>query len=182
MKPKTQDMFLKGSEELTGKLKEDFDRSVAIQVNELWQKMLQGGEVALSGQLKEDFNNILYSAVHKIRESLRNQYNEEHEKIQHHLIEENNKMKENLTRDKKMMQLNYEEQLNSLKKSEISCDEPNRTDILLKNLFVENASLVKALQITEERQLKAEQSNMRLQKKCRMLSKVLSDVTRAAVS
>ena len=57
--------------------------------------------------------------------------------------------------------------LSSLKKS-------TRSDLLLKELYVENAHLTKALQVTEEKQRPAEKKSRYLEGKDRALNKLLS--------
>uniref|UniRef100_A0A8C3X0Q4 Ninein-like protein n=1 Tax=Catagonus wagneri TaxID=51154 RepID=A0A8C3X0Q4_9CETA len=57
-----------------------------------------------------------------------------------------------------------------------------RSDLLLKELYVENAHLTKALQVTEERQRGAEKKSRFLEEKVRALSKLLSKIASAALS
>lgn len=58
---------------------------------------------------------------------------------------------------------------------------PSKTDSLLRDLYVENARLLRSLQWAEDGRRRAEHNSARLQYKCRVLSKLLTDVTRAAV-
>ncbi|KAH7972703.1 hypothetical protein HPB52_015710 [Rhipicephalus sanguineus] len=58
---------------------------------------------------------------------------------------------------------------------------PSKIDTLLRDLYVENARLLRALQRAEDGRRRAEHNSTRLQYKCRVLSKLLTDVTRAAV-
>ncbi|CAN7999588.1 unnamed protein product, partial [Ixodes hexagonus] len=58
---------------------------------------------------------------------------------------------------------------------------PSKTDSLLRDLYVENARLLRSLQWAEDGRRRAEHNSSRLQYKCRVLSKLLTDVTRAAV-
>ena len=46
---------------------------------------------------------------------------------------------------------------------------------------MENAQLMKALQVTEERQKKAERRNYKLEDKCKAMSKVVGKVCHAAI-
>uniref|UniRef100_A0A8D0MZ84 Ninein-like protein n=1 Tax=Sus scrofa TaxID=9823 RepID=A0A8D0MZ84_PIG len=57
-----------------------------------------------------------------------------------------------------------------------------RSDLLLKELYVENAQLTKALQVTEERQRGAEKKSRFLEEKVRALNKLLSKIASAALS
>lgn len=88
-----KDVFVRGAEALSGKMREDFERLVRIQVQDMWQQILQGGESALSGQLKEDFNTMLNKAAHRIEETLLIQFNEEKERIQKPYKDDNNKLR-----------------------------------------------------------------------------------------
>lgn len=57
-----------------------------------------------------------------------------------------------------------------------------RSDLLLKELYVENAHLVKALQVTEEKQRGAERRNLVLEEKVRALNRLVSRMAPAALS
>lgn len=57
-----------------------------------------------------------------------------------------------------------------------------KSDLLLKDLYVENAHLMKALQVTEEKQRGAEKKNRILEEKVRALNRLISKVTSASLS
>ncbi|XP_076786060.1 ninein-like protein isoform X4 [Arvicanthis niloticus] len=57
-----------------------------------------------------------------------------------------------------------------------------RTDLLLKELYVENAHLMKAVQLTEEKQRGAEKKNCVLEEKVRALNKLISKMAPASLS
>nr|XP_045011965.1 ninein-like protein isoform X1 [Jaculus jaculus]XP_045011966.1 ninein-like protein isoform X1 [Jaculus jaculus]XP_045011967.1 ninein-like protein isoform X1 [Jaculus jaculus] len=57
-----------------------------------------------------------------------------------------------------------------------------RSDLLLKELYVENAHLMKALQLTEESQRDAERKNRVLEEKVRALNKLISKIAPASLS
>ncbi|XP_036099902.1 ninein-like protein isoform X3 [Molossus molossus] len=57
-----------------------------------------------------------------------------------------------------------------------------KSDLLLKELYVENAHLMKALQVTEEKQRGAEKKNQILEEKVRALNKLISKMTSASFS
>ncbi|XP_006921555.1 ninein-like protein isoform X1 [Pteropus alecto] len=57
-----------------------------------------------------------------------------------------------------------------------------KSDLLLKDLYVENAHLIKALQVTEEKQRRAEKKNRILEEKVRALNKLISKITSASLS
>lgn len=53
---------------------------------------------------------------------------------------------------------------------------------LLKDLYVENSQLMKALQVTEQRQKKAEKKNFLLEEKINALNKLLRDVVHVSLA
>ncbi|XP_028749254.1 ninein-like protein [Peromyscus leucopus] len=57
-----------------------------------------------------------------------------------------------------------------------------RSDLLLKELYVENAHLMKAVQLTEEKQRGAERKNCVLEEKVRALNKLISKMAPASLS
>ncbi|XP_058893567.1 ninein-like protein [Kogia breviceps] len=57
-----------------------------------------------------------------------------------------------------------------------------RSDLLLKELYVENAHLTKALQVTEEKQRGAEKKSRFLEERVRALNKLLSRIASASLS
>ncbi|XP_039593965.1 ninein-like protein isoform X3 [Polypterus senegalus] len=56
-------------------------------------------------------------------------------------------------------------------------DKNARSDLLLKDLYVENSQLMKALQVTEQRQKSVEKKNFQLEEKIAALNKVLCKIT-----
>ncbi|XP_048204632.1 ninein-like protein [Perognathus longimembris pacificus] len=58
----------------------------------------------------------------------------------------------------------------------------SKSDLLLKELYVENAHLMKALQATEEKQLCAERKSRILEEKVRALNKLISKIAPASLS
>ncbi|KAM9590121.1 ninein-like protein [Trichechus inunguis] len=57
-----------------------------------------------------------------------------------------------------------------------------KSNLLLKELYVENAHLMKALQVTEERQRGAEKNNLILEEKIRALNKLISKIAPTSLS
>ncbi|XP_074647140.1 uncharacterized protein LOC141903070 isoform X9 [Tubulanus polymorphus] len=70
------------------------------------------------------------------------------------------------------------ETVNKLKKQLERC---TKSDLLVQELYKENASLMKALQVTEERQKIAESRCYNLEDKCKALHKVVAKITHAAL-
>lgn len=57
-----------------------------------------------------------------------------------------------------------------------------KSSSLLKDLYVENSQLMKALQVTEQRQKKAEKKSFLLEEKVNALNKVLRDVVHVSLA
>lgn len=57
-----------------------------------------------------------------------------------------------------------------------------KSDIMLKDLYVENSQLMKALQVTEQRQKSAEKNNFVLEEKITALNKLLRKIAPASLS
>ena len=66
--------------------------------------------------------------------------------------------------------------------SPLQFEKNTRSDLLLKELYVENAHLTKALQVTEEKQRGAEKKARFLEEKVRALSKLLSKIATASLA
>lgn len=58
----------------------------------------------------------------------------------------------------------------------------NKSSLLLKDLYVENSQLMKALQVTEQRQKHAEKKNFLLEEKVNALNKLLREIVPAALA
>lgn len=57
-----------------------------------------------------------------------------------------------------------------------------KSSSLLKDLYVENSQLMKALQVTEQRQKKAERQNFMLEEKINALNRLLKDVVHVSLA
>ena len=57
-----------------------------------------------------------------------------------------------------------------------------KSSVLLKDVYVENSQLMKALQVTERRQKHAEKKNFLLEEKVTALSKLLREIVPAALA
>ena len=57
-----------------------------------------------------------------------------------------------------------------------------KSDLLLKDLYVENSQLMKALQVTEQRQKSAEKKNFLLEEKINALNKLLRKIAPASLT
>uniref|UniRef100_A0A2K5J0D9 Ninein-like protein n=1 Tax=Colobus angolensis palliatus TaxID=336983 RepID=A0A2K5J0D9_COLAP len=79
----------------------------------------------------------------------------------------------------KNMEMLLQEKVDELKEQ---FEKNTKSDLLLKELYVENAHLVRALQATEEKQRDAEKQSRILEEKVRALNKLVSRIAPAALS
>ncbi|XP_053535665.1 ninein-like protein [Ictalurus punctatus] len=79
----------------------------------------------------------------------------------------------------KAVRLMLQEKVNQLKEQ---LSENVKSDLLIKDLYVENAELMKALQITEQRQKSAEKKSFLLEEKVTALNKLLHKIVPASLS
>ncbi|XP_008592110.1 PREDICTED: ninein-like protein [Galeopterus variegatus] len=79
----------------------------------------------------------------------------------------------------KNMEVLLQEKVDELKEQ---LEKNTKSDLLLKELFVENAHLMKALQVTEEKQRGAEKNSRILEEKVRALNKLISKIASASLS
>uniref|UniRef100_A0A2K5L617 Ninein-like protein n=1 Tax=Cercocebus atys TaxID=9531 RepID=A0A2K5L617_CERAT len=79
----------------------------------------------------------------------------------------------------KNMEMLLQEKVDELKEQ---FEKNTKSDLLLKELYVENAHLVRALQATEEKQRGAEKQSRILEEKVRALNKLVSRIAPAALS
>nr|XP_037852095.1 ninein-like protein isoform X2 [Chlorocebus sabaeus] len=79
----------------------------------------------------------------------------------------------------KNMEMLLQEKVDELKEQ---FEKNAKSDLLLKELYVENAHLVRALQVTEEKQRGAEKQSRILEEKVRALNKLVSRIAPAALS
>ncbi|KAI2594320.1 ninein like [Homo sapiens] len=79
----------------------------------------------------------------------------------------------------KNMEMLLQEKVDKLKEQ---FEKNTKSDLLLKELYVENAHLVRALQATEEKQRGAEKQSRLLEEKVRALNKLVSRIAPAALS
>ncbi|XP_025120334.2 ninein-like protein isoform X4 [Bubalus bubalis] len=79
----------------------------------------------------------------------------------------------------KNMEVLLQEKVGELKEQ---FEKNTRSDLLLKELYVENAHLTKALQVTEEKQRGAEKKSRFLEEKVRALNKLLSKIAAASLA
>ncbi len=58
----------------------------------------------------------------------------------------------------------------------------SKSSVLLKDLYVENSQLMKALQVTEQRQKNAEKKNFLLEEKVNALNKLLREIVSVSLA
>lgn len=99
---------------------------------------------------------------------------EEHEKLLRRMEERMQDVEMNLKNVRVMLQEKVDQLNEQLEKTA-------KSDILLKDLYVENAQLMKALQVTEQRQKSAEKKNYLLEEKIAALNKVVKNIAPASL-
>ncbi|XP_073196062.1 ninein-like protein isoform X8 [Lepidochelys kempii] len=102
-------------------------------------------------------------------------FQEEHER----LLRTREERTEELERDVGSMQMMLQEKVTQLQEQR---DRNVKCDLLLKDLYVENAQLVKALQATEQRQKNAEKKNLALEEKLSALTQLIRRMAQASLS
>ncbi|XP_069091191.1 ninein-like protein isoform X1 [Pleurodeles waltl] len=100
---------------------------------------------------------------------------EEHEKLLRRMEEKMLEVEMNL----KTVRLMLQEKVKQLKEQ---LEKNAKSDMLLKDLYVENAQLMKALQVTEQRQKSAEKKNFILDEKIAALNKLIRNIAPASLS
>ncbi|XP_044148507.1 ninein-like protein isoform X3 [Bufo gargarizans] len=100
---------------------------------------------------------------------------EEHEKLLHRMEERMQDVEMNLKNVRVMLQEKVDQLNDQLEKNA-------KSDMLLKDLYVENAQLMKALQVTEQRQKSAEKKNYFLEEKIAALNKVVKKIAPASLA
>nr|AAI70378.1 Nlp protein [Xenopus laevis] len=100
---------------------------------------------------------------------------EEHEKLLRRMEER----LEEVEMDLKNVRLMLQEKVNQLKEQ---LEKNAKSGLLLKDLYVENAQLMKALQVTEQRQKSAEKKNYLLEEKISALNKVIGRIAPASLA
>ncbi|XP_037667223.1 ninein-like protein isoform X2 [Choloepus didactylus] len=79
----------------------------------------------------------------------------------------------------KNMEMLLQEKVNELKEH---FEKNTKSDLLLKDLYVENAHLMKALQVTEEKQKGVEKRNLILEEKIQALNKLVNKIASVSLS
>ncbi|XP_063774185.1 ninein-like protein isoform X4 [Pseudophryne corroboree] len=100
---------------------------------------------------------------------------EEHEKLLRRMEERMQDVEMNLKNVRVMLQEKVDQLKEQLEKN-------MKSDLLLKDLYVENAQLMKALQVTEQRQKSAEKKNYLLEDKIAALNKVIRKIAPASLA
>ncbi|MCI4376485.1 hypothetical protein PGIGA_G00188870 [Pangasianodon gigas] len=116
--------------------------------------------------------------LHSQTQQARTQVNlqqEQYEKVMENMQERMDDVEAKL----KAVRLMLQEKVNQLKEQ---LSKNVKSDLLLKDLYVENAELMKALQITEQRQKSAEKKSFLLEEKVTALNKLLRKIAPASLS
>lgn len=159
--------------------------------------------VTSGASLQEQLANLISKAISTIESHLETLHLQEHERLRKNCEEQLHRLKQKHMMERLECELHHNEELERLRKQQHHhqqqqsgpasqqqpCEQqqqsnavgPSKIDTLLRDLYVENARLLRALQRAEDGRRRAEHNSTRLQYKCRVLSKLLTDVTRAAV-
>ncbi|TSK22814.1 Ninein-like protein [Bagarius yarrelli] len=115
----------------------------------------------------------LHSQAQQARTQL-NLQQEQYEKVMENMQEQMDDVEIKL----KALRLMLQDKVNQLKEQ---LSKNVKSDLLLKDLYVENAELMKALQITEQRQKSAEKKSFLLEEKVTALNKLLRKIAPASL-
>ncbi|XP_078505152.1 ninein-like protein isoform X2 [Lissotriton helveticus] len=138
------------------------------QLDKLQAKLLEALEK------NQDLQKKLRFQTEKMNKQLALQQ-EEHEKLLRRMEEKMLEVEMNL----KTVRLMLQEKVKQLKEQ---LEKNAKSDLLLKDLYVENAQLMKALQVTEQRQKSAEKKNFILDEKIAALNKLIRNIAPASLS
>ncbi|KAL1414776.1 hypothetical protein MTO96_007244 [Rhipicephalus appendiculatus] len=152
-------------------------------------------KVTSGTSLQEQLASLISKAISAIERHLEALHLQEHERLRKNCEEQLQRLKQKHMMERLECELQHNEELERLRKQQqehhhhhhqhqsgpASQHQPCEIDTLLRDLYVENARLLRALQRAEDGRRRAEHNSTRLQYKCRVLSKLLTDVTRAAV-
>ncbi|XP_046731392.1 ninein-like protein isoform X4 [Silurus meridionalis] len=116
--------------------------------------------------------------LHSQAQQARTQLNLQQEQYEK-LIESMQERMDDVESKLKAVRLMLQEKVNQLKEQ---LSRNIKTDLLLKDLYIENTELMKALQITEQRQKSAEKSSFLLEEKVTALNKLLRKIAPASLS
>ncbi|XP_053567935.1 ninein-like protein isoform X1 [Bombina bombina] len=131
----------------------------------------------LQKRLQEEHQKVLQDKLRFHAEQTNRQLamqQEEYEKVLRRMEERMEDVEMNLKNIRMMLQ----EKVNQLKEQ---LEKNAKSDLLLKDLYVENAQLMKALQVTEQRQKSAEKKNYLLEEKITALNKVIRNIAPASL-
>ncbi|XP_070377963.1 ninein-like protein isoform X2 [Dermacentor albipictus] len=167
--------------------------------------------VTSGASLQEQLASLIGKAIGAIEAHLETLHLQEHDRLRKNCEEQLQRLKQKHMMERLECELQHNEELERLRKQhqhqhhqhqhlqqqqsgpasqQQPCEQqqhqpsavgPSKIDTLLRDLYVENARLLRALQRAEDGRRRAEHNSTRLQYKCRVLSKLLTDVTRAAV-
>lgn len=126
-------------------------------------------------QMNEECQNLKWSHS-QLRKTLEESQDQEEHKQQLKITEERVQEVEMILKNVEML---LQEKVRELKQQ---FDKSTKSDLLLKELYVENAHLMKALQVTEEKQRSAEKKTRILEEKVRALNKLVNKISVASLS
>lgn len=151
--------------------------------------------------LQEQLASLIGRAIGVIESHLETLHLQEHQRLRKNCDEQIQRIKQKHMMDRLECELQHNEELATVRRQQEEVQQqqqqpglahqhqveqssvagPSKIDTLLRDLYVENSRLLRTLQRAEDGRRRAEHNSTRLQYKCRVLSKLLTDVTRAAV-
>ncbi|XP_077522818.1 blastoderm-specific gene 25D isoform X3 [Amblyomma americanum] len=153
--------------------------------------------VTSGASLQEQLASLIGRAINVVENHLETLHLQEHQRLRKNCEEQLQRLKQKHMMERLECELQHNEELERFRKQQQQQSGPSasqrqgeqqptvvgpsKIDTLLRDLYVENARLLRALQRAEDGRRRAEHNSTRLQYKCRVLSKLLTDVTRAAV-
>ncbi|XP_053434504.1 ninein-like protein isoform X2 [Nycticebus coucang] len=147
------------------------------QLSQLNHRVRQLGEEASTQQAQQEENHLTIQLLTQSLEEAECWGQQQSNKIQKLEVE-----LECVNQECQSLRLSQAELTRTLEEHQDQFEKNRRSSLLLKELYVENAHLAKALQVTEEKQRGAEKKSRILEEKVHALNKLISKMAPAALS
>ncbi|XP_023363441.1 ninein-like protein isoform X2 [Otolemur garnettii] len=147
------------------------------QLSQLNHRVHQLGEEASTQQAQQEENRLTIQLLTQSLEEAECRGEQQSDQIQKLEVE-----LECINQECQSLRLSQAELTRTLEEHQDQFEKNRRSCLLLKELYVENAHLAKALQVTEEKQQGTEKKNRILEEKVHALNKLISKIAPAALS
>ncbi|XP_037349493.1 ninein-like protein isoform X2 [Talpa occidentalis] len=147
------------------------------ELSQLSHRVLQLGEEASVHQAQNEQNQVTIQLLTQRLEEKGHQ-----EQLQGDQIQKLELELEQVNQECQSLKWSQSQLRKILEESQDQFEKNTKSDLLLKELYVENAHLMKALQVTEEKQRSAEKKTHILEGKVRALNKLVSKISVASLS